>query len=469
MRKFDTRTEIQVLASIANSTHYNFKYLGLVKQEMFGSPASQEIYQRISKLASEGGKIPSFEALARDPRLSQASRQIVVSARTVRYRSPADFEQGVKTLSTYYKARMLLDTHEKITAALSGDSIEDDFADIEGSLENTLFKMRTEGVEEKIWTGKAGKADLKDLAKRALDNASTGRKFKTGWGEFDENTGGLEPGNVMLITANTGGGKSVAAVTMLTNMYRGQNLNVAYISLEMNENEVMERMISNVTGEEFAPIHLGRLSPVRKAEILEKFDRFNDSSTGSLNLYTPKQDYTIEQLFNQIQSAKLDVAILDYLGLVRPGNYGKNATEEYQLRQMTRFAKRAAERMGCAVILLAQLNDEGQIMYSRGIGHHVHYWLKWFCRDEDIQRGFVVVENGKSRNAEKKDFYLTTNFKSMRMDNVANPPGLEDFKKSQQEARPQGKGVTQHATRRPPKPPTPVGTNIEINLFDSVE
>jgi predicted ATP-dependent serine protease len=161
--------------------------------------------------------------------------------------------------------------------------------------------------------------------------------------------------------------------------------------------------------------------------------------------------------------------VLDYLGLVKPGNYGKNASEEFQLRQMTRYAKRMAERMGCAIVLLAQLNDEGQIMYSKGIGHHVHYWLKWFCRDEDLQRGFVVVENGKSRNAEKKDLYFTTDFAHMRMDCVANPPGLEELK---QEKRSEGAGIKQSGNRRPgmpPKaPPKPTSTNIEINLFDTV-
>jgi predicted ATP-dependent serine protease len=179
-------------------------------------------------------------------------------------------------------------------------------------------------------------------------------------------------------------------------------------------------------------------------------DRFNNCSTGSLRIYCPKQDYTIEQLFNQVQSAKNDVIILDYLGLVKPGAYGKNTSEEFQLRQMTRFAKRAADRMGCAVVLLAQLNDEGQIMYSKGIGHHVHYWLKWAAHVEDIERGFVVVENGKSRNSAKRDLYFTTDFAHMRMDNVERPANLEES-----QDKPQQSNSKQHQPPRRPGTPPP--------------
>jgi replicative DNA helicase len=477
MRKFDPRTEMQVLASICNSGYEDrqFKYLSLVKRDHFGTPHVVEIFDRITKSTDESGKIPSFTALADDPRLSQTARQLVSTSRAQRYRNETDFKQGVATLATYFKARCLLQVHEQITAVLNGDAVPDNFEAVENSVESALFQMRSDGIEEKIYHGASGKTDMYDLAKRAIMHPHTGKRFKTGWGEFDDQIGGLEPGNVMLITANTGGGKSVAALTMMTNMYRGHNQNVTYISLEMNEREVMERMLSNVTGIPYDKIRLGRLNTEEKKALMREFKRFNDSSSGRYSIYSPKQDYTIEQLFNQVQGYGNEVIILDYLGLVKPGNYGKNTSEEFQLRQMTRYAKRAAERMGCAIILLAQLNDEGQIMYSKGIGHHVHYWLKWFFREEDETRGFVIVENGKSRNSKKKDLYATTDFAHMRMDNVANPPGLEEFKKqrdgnqAQQGSanaggsapRKQGSGIKQSG---PPKPGRPQPAAMQ--LFD---
>jgi replicative DNA helicase len=455
VRKYDIKTEVTVLGSICNSQYEDrkYKYLGLVKEEHFGSKPTQEIFKRVVALTSEGQKIPSFSALSRDPRLSEAAKQLISSSASVRFKNEADFSQGIKTLTLHFKGRQLADLHNKIAESLNAENVEDGFETLEGTIEHSLFKMRADGVEEKIWTGQASSTEMSELVKKALARPNSGSRFKTGWSIFDENIGGLEPGNVMLLTANTGGGKSVAALTLMVNMFR-LGYNISYISLEMNEEEVMARLISNATGIAFEKIHKGTLNAAETVEVERQMERFHNSSTGSYRIYSPKQDYTIEQLFNQVQSAKNNVIILDYLGLVKPGAYGKNTSEEFQLRQMTRFAKRAAERMGCAVVLLAQLNDEGQIMYSKGIGHHVHYWLKWAAHVEDIERGFVVVENGKSRNSAKRDLYFTTDFAHMRMDNIERPamPEAESSQQGQQGQRPQRPG---HQPPRKPGTPPP--------------
>jgi replicative DNA helicase len=473
IRKYNIKAELMALASVANnlSEEHSFRYLGMLKPEHFGSPTTLEIFKRISRIVQDGKRIPSFETLADDPRLSSAARQLVAQARNACHRDETDFKQGIETLSTHFKARQLLELNAKIAEILNGDDLSEGFDEVQSDIENTLFKMRAENVAEKIYTGGAGSTEILDIAKRVLSKNRVRKQFKTGFGEFDDLTGGLEPGNVMLITANTGGGKSVAALSMMSNMFRGHGHHVSYVSLEMNENEVIERLISNTTGVEHQKIRNQCLTDEGRKTAFNDFARFNRSSGGSYRLWCPKSDVTIEEVISQVQSAKTEVIILDYLGLLKSGSYGKNATEEFQLRQMTRYAKRAADRMGCAIVLLAQLNDEGQIMYSKGIGHHVHYWLKWFCRDEDIKRGFVTVENGKSRNSARKDFYFTVDFARMRMECVAHPPGLEE---SRQESRPQGQGKQQQGGRqrpghqqRPARPPQP--TSIAINLFDSVQ
>jgi len=458
VREWNIRTEVQVLGSICNSDHEDrrYKYLGLVKPEHFGG-IRLEIFNRLITMMREGQAIPSFESLAEDQRLSQSARQIIGQARNVRYRNEADFTQGVKTLTAHYKARRLLALHKHIGEGLETENAAEHFDNIENAIEETLFQLRTDGAGEKITVGKAGLSDMKNTVKRVLTYTTQKRRFCTGWGEFDNNTGGLEPGNVLLMTANTGGGKTAAALTMLANMYRGHNLNIKYISLEMSEDKLTERFISTVTGIEYERVRKRTLSIDERKRVYNEYKRFEDLSTGSLSIYAPENDYTIEQLLSQVQSARTDVIILDYLGLVKPGAAGKGATEEYQLRQMTRYIKRAAERMKCAIIVLHQLNDEGQIMYSRGIGHHVHYWLKWFCRDEDLERGIVLVENGKARNAKRQDYFLKIDFAHMRMDNIEKPadyvpPVQEDTKRG-------GKPAKKEAPK----------TNIEIKLFDTVE
>ena len=452
-RRFDTKTEWQVLSSICNSKfpERRFKYYGLVNIDHFGHAETREVYSRIAAHLERGAaNVPSFDVLADDPKLSARART-PLQTRVDPYRSEADFSVAVESLVSHAKTRELFSMFETLRAALGNDEGAVDYTQVEDNIERSLFKLRANVSEEKIIHGKAGSKEMMALAKEALTFANNGRRFKTGWSEFDDLTGGLEPGNVMLLTANTGGGKSVAALSMFANMYRGFGYNTTYVSLEMTDREVMERLLSNATGAEYSRMRAGNWNNRERAEILKQFEeRFLNTSSGRCSIYSPKDDYTIEQILMQVQGQPNDVLIIDYLGLLKPGSYGgKQATEEFQLRQATRVAKRMAEKLKCAIILLAQLNDEGQIMYSKGIGHHVHYWLKWMCKEEDIDRGFITVEMGKSRNSRKKDLYVTTDFDHMRMDNVANPPGLEEYKAAM--------ASTDKRVQRKPGDPAPPG------------
>lgn len=472
-RKYDTKTEWQVLSSICNSRYpeRRFKYYGLVNIEHFGHAETREVYSRISAHLERGAaQVPSFDVLADDPKLSLRSRTPLQS-RIDPYRSEADFTVALESLVSHAKTRELYKMFEALHKTLNDDEAGSDYSELEGKIESSLFKLRANVSEEKIIHGKAGSKEMMSLAKEALTFANNGRRFRTGWQEFDELTGGLEPGNVMLLTANTGGGKSVAALSMFANMYRGYGYNLTYVSLEMTDREVMERLLSNATGAEYSRMRAGNWSTRERADILKQFeDRFLNTSQGRCSIYSPKDDYTIEQILTQIQGQPNDVIFIDYLGLLKPGTYGgKQATEEFQLRQATRVAKRMAEKLGCAIVLLAQLNDEGQIMYSKGIGHHVHYWLKWMCKEEDIDRGFVTIEMGKSRNSRKKDLYCTTDFDHMRMDNVANPPGLEEYKAalaSTGDKRVQRKPGDNGPPGKRPPPPPPKAPRAQIPLYD---
>lgn len=458
MRKANPMVEMRVLASICNTNYPDrkFKYFGAVNEEHFGTQGTREIFTRIRTIVEGGGQIPTLPTLAEDLRLSSDARVMLSTTGAQKFASEPDYAAGVRILTAYYKNRRLLHLHQILTETLRNDNAPQDFSAVEKIMEETMFHLRADVNEEHILDGSANSEEMLKLARNALTYAEVGRRFKTGWGRFDELIGGLEPGNVMLLTANSGGGKSIAAMSLLANMYREFSQTVTYISLEMDEREMMERLVANATMTDISLIRQGKLSPVEREAIFQKYKtEFHEASHGRYSFYAPKGDYTIEQLFSQIQGKPTDVIILDYLGLVKPGGYGKNTSEEYQLRQMTRLAKRYAEKMKCAVVLLAQLNDEGQIMYSKGIGHHVHYWLKWMCKDEDFERGYAIVEMGKSRNSRKEDLYMTTEFKYMRMDNITEPAGAAEARAASASATPQAKpgADRKHAAPQAPRAP----------------
>ncbi|MDD0837887.1 replicative DNA helicase [Curvibacter sp. HBC61] len=179
----------------------------------------------------------------------------------------------------------------------------------------------------------------------------------TGLRDLDERlNGGLRPGNLVVIAARPGIGKTALALDIGMHSAR-QGESVGMFSLEMPRAELQNRQVSKVSKIPFSSIlRPERLSDWQWSEISRTAEQIrqipffiNDNS--SLN---------INQLRAKSRSLKrrkgLRVLIVDYLGLMDGTDVKANRTT--QLEEVTRGLKKLAKELGITVLLLAQLNRE---------------------------------------------------------------------------------------------------------------
>lgn len=97
-------------------------------------------------------------------------------------------------------------------------------------------------------TQNLGLSYFSNPAKRLKDRAAKPLRTPTGWKQVDEMlSGGLARTEMILFSANSGGGKSIALANLAHNFLK-QGLNVLYISLELSEEMIAERFDSIITG-----------------------------------------------------------------------------------------------------------------------------------------------------------------------------------------------------------------------------
>lgn len=84
--------------------------------------------------------------------------------------------------------------------------------------------------------------------KRLTEQAKTPLRTSTGWRQWDDlMSGGLARGEMLLLSANSGGGKSITLANLAIN-FLAQKLNVLYISLELSEELIAQRFDTMYTG-----------------------------------------------------------------------------------------------------------------------------------------------------------------------------------------------------------------------------
>jgi len=184
----------------------------------------------------------------------------------------------------------------------------------------------------------------------------TGKYVETGFGAIDEKLLGLRPGQMIVIGARPGVGKTSFALSLATNA-AAAGANVAFFSLEMSRLEIAQRLLSAQAGVSLTAI---RSANIKNDEWQRLLQATNDLS--ELNIMiddTPGTTVTEvrAKARRMLRGKEKGIVILDYLQLVSPPPGGRRAdSRATEVSEMSRGIKIMAKDLGVPVVALSQLN-----------------------------------------------------------------------------------------------------------------
>ena len=188
--------------------------------------------------------------------------------------------------------------------------------------------------------------------------------------------GGLQGGDLMIIAAQTGEGKTALALNLATWVSVHGNYRTYYQNTEMKVEEMVFRMISNLSGVPFNEVYMAKLSGTPEEIAKKRADiewAANAIAKANQKLFlselpelTPGMSRGLARKFKH-KYGKLDLLIIDYVGRMEMDAEMKRAgLQEWQvLSRIAKESKKLAQQLDCAVILLAQLTEEGKLEGAR--------------------------------------------------------------------------------------------------------
>lgn len=194
-----------------------------------------------------------------------------------------------------------------------------------------------------------GELDKKMLEASTKDGVSG---IETGYKRFDVLTSGMQPTNFIIIAARPAMGKTQYALGMMKHASIRNNYKGLFISCEMDEVQVMKRIISVDSGIPGYHIKRGKLE-TREIMRYEKSKRRIINS----NLKIVAGSFTITDILSLVYKLKysqgLDYVVIDYIQKVQsPG--AQNRTNE--VGDVSRKLKDMANELKIPVVALAQLS-----------------------------------------------------------------------------------------------------------------
>lgn len=207
--------------------------------------------------------------------------------------------------------------------------------------------------------------DWGDVSKRMavkVDEASmsteTASGIPTGWPDVDDILGGMRPGELILVGARPGVGKSVVLLNLAARAAMKLKLRTVFFTLEMSEDEVWYRITSSQTGIPFGLIREGDLTDGQWGKFVNFLD---DTEAAPLHVDQTAQA-TIAHVrsvaYSKIaQHGSIDLILVDYVQLTEGGSH---TSRQEHISALSRGLKLLGKEIGVPVVAAAQLNRESE-------------------------------------------------------------------------------------------------------------
>lgn len=194
---------------------------------------------------------------------------------------------------------------------------------------------------------------LSEIDARIGHSSATG--VQTGFGELDVMTGGLRPGQLVILAGRTGMGKTAMALNVTLSAAKG-GLQVVFFSLEMSSIDLGERLLSIDSRVSLHKMRGGYLAAGQRERIVE--------SAGSVSrlpiLVLDDAMQSVRRIGAYCRRVKrkgiLGLVVVDYLQLVEPSD--RRIPRQEQVAAITRALKAMAKDLSVPVLCLAQLNRQ---------------------------------------------------------------------------------------------------------------
>lgn len=201
----------------------------------------------------------------------------------------------------------------------------------------------------KIVGDKIAKASTSDT--RGLIGVDTGYK------RLNEYTHGWQKGDLIYVAGRPGMGKTALGLNFAYNAALKSGVTVAFFSLEMSSDQLMERLVASRSSVDGQNIMTGYLNAQQKLKISSAIDEISEQKIYFSDTPNAKLGDIIAQSTKlKAQHPDLGLIVVDYLGRIRTTDNPSLDQRQNEVGFISGSLKQLARTLDVPVICLAQLN-----------------------------------------------------------------------------------------------------------------
>ncbi|MCK5504279.1 MAG: replicative DNA helicase [Thermodesulfovibrionia bacterium] len=427
--------EQSVLGAILLENEALASAIEVISPEDFYKDSHKTIFRAMLELYKKSEPIDLItltEQLSKDERLEGVGGasylssivNLVPTSANVRYHSKIVKEKAI--------LRNLIVTATEIVA--SGYDTEQDVHELLDLAETKIFSISEKAVRQTYVHIKNVVKDTIELVDRLFDKKEHITGLATGFSDLDEATTGFHPGDLVVIGARPGMGKTAFCLNIVTHAAIEENVPIAVFTLEMTKEQIVLRMLCSEAEVDSKAVRSGYHSKEDYRKLVNAAGRLSEAP-----IYIDDSFNSILDIRAKSRRLKaehgLGLIVVDYLQLM--SGAGTHIAREQVISEISRSLKALAKDLSVPVIVISQLNRSCELrgekknpiiadLRESGAIEQDADTILFLYRDEyykkqDSQaKGIAELDIAKQRNGPTKVIKLAFHEKYTKFNNLAD-------------------------------------------------
>ena len=356
---FNMQAEQSVLGAVLLKPDTLTDLVEIIKPEMFYTRQNAQIWSEMLRLFTNDQTIDFvtlLDAVISDgvfPSADEAKVYLTGLAETVP--SISNVKAYAQIVQEKYLVRQLMDVAKDILQD-AGDEPDADL--LLENAEQRIYEIRS-GRDSSALTPLSSSMveTLTNLQKISGPDADKYKGIPTGFRLLDTVLTGLGRGDLIILAARPGMGKTSFALNIATNVARQQKVPTIIFSLEMTCEQLTDRILSSTANIDSQAFRTGRLNNsdwndfAQATSLLYNAPIYMDDSSG---ISVPEIKAKIRTINQDPKKEKIGLVIIDYLQLMQSAKRTESRVQE--ISDITRNLKIMAKELNVPVIALSQLS-----------------------------------------------------------------------------------------------------------------
>lgn len=335
----------------------------------FSNSSYSNIYYAIREIHKQGKNINALmviEYISSNPNLANniPDYETIINVIDSEYTSSSN----AKSYIEYIKEQSIKNQVNRFASQLINEPL--DFTKFEDQIYNWQTKFAdivNSKKTDKITSIKEVANNFQvDLANLLSKDRSQLTGTTSGFRSIDNRTDGFQRGDLIILAARPGTGKTALALNFILNAAKEaaklpanneKKPAVVLFSIEMNSKQIIERMLANESLTDLWKIKRGDLNPIEKGSVNESIETIANlpiliDDTSGMSIVDIQSK--LRQLYANYD---IRLVVVDYLQLLKgPNDRFSNSNRQQEVSNISRMLKIIARQINAPIIALAQLS-----------------------------------------------------------------------------------------------------------------